>query len=44
LAERPRRDLIIPGLMVFSKFANSYFAGFSDIIQAKAFAPFHKVQ
>jgi 3-dehydrosphinganine reductase len=44
LAKRPRRNLIIPGLMVFSKFANSHFASLSDIVQAKAFAPFHKVQ
>jgi NADP-dependent 3-hydroxy acid dehydrogenase YdfG len=44
LAKRPRRNLITPGLMVFSKFANSHFAGLSDIAQAKAFAPFHKVQ
>ena len=44
LAKRPRRNLIIPGLMVFSKFANSHFACLSDIAQAKAFAPFHKVQ
>jgi NADP-dependent 3-hydroxy acid dehydrogenase YdfG len=43
LAKRPRRNLITPGLLVFSKFINSHIEAFSDIAQAKAFAPYHKI-
>jgi NADP-dependent 3-hydroxy acid dehydrogenase YdfG len=43
LAQRPRRNLLLPWLMGFPTFINSHFGGLSDAAQARAFAPFHKV-
>ena len=43
VARRPRRHLILPWWMVFSKFLNSHFNGISDSIQANAFKPYHEV-
>jgi len=43
LAKWPRRNLVLPRLMLFPKFLNSHFGGLSDTAQAKAFAPYHKM-
>ena len=44
LAKRPRNHLITPGVMVFTKFFNSHLGGLSDSVQAKTFAPYHKIE
>lgn len=43
LAKWPRRNLVLPWLMVFPKFINSHFGALSDVTQARAFAPYHKL-
>ena len=42
LAKRPRRSLILPWMMMFSLIANSHLAGLSDLVQTRAFAPYHQ--
>lgn len=42
LVKRPRRSLILPGIMGLSLFVNSHFPRLSDAAQAKAFAPYHE--
>lgn len=42
LAKRPRRSVFLPWVMTFSIFLNSHFAGFSDSMQARAFASYHE--
>jgi NADP-dependent 3-hydroxy acid dehydrogenase YdfG len=43
LTKRPRRHLITPWWMGLTKFLNSHLNGFSDIVQARAFAPYHEL-
>ncbi len=43
IAKWPRRHLVLPWWMVFSKFLNSHFNGLSDSIQANAFKPYHEM-
>lgn len=42
LVKRPRRSLFLPRIMELSVFFNSHFAGISDIVQARTFAPYHQ--
>jgi short-subunit dehydrogenase len=42
LARRPRRHLIAPWWMVFTKFLNSHFNGISDSLQANIFKSYHQ--
>jgi NADP-dependent 3-hydroxy acid dehydrogenase YdfG len=42
LAKRPRRSLFMPRIMGLSVFFNSHFPGISDMLQARAFAPYHE--
>lgn len=43
LAKRPRKQLIIPWMMLFTKFLNSHFSSISDSVQAGAFKPYHRI-
>jgi NADP-dependent 3-hydroxy acid dehydrogenase YdfG len=43
IAKWPRRALVLPWWMVFSKFLNSHFNGLSDSLQANAFKPYHEI-
>jgi len=42
LARRPRRELITPWFMVFTKLLNSHFNGISDMVQANASKKYHQ--
>lgn len=43
LAKQPRRSLFLPKIMGLSVFFNSHFPRISDYVQARMFAPYHKV-
>ena len=43
LAKQPRRHLILPWWMIFTKFLNSHFNSISDSIQASALKPYHEI-
>ena len=43
LAKWPRHHLIMPWWMGLAKFLNSHLNGFSDVIQARDFAPYHEL-
>jgi NADP-dependent 3-hydroxy acid dehydrogenase YdfG len=43
LAKWPRREVVAPWWMTFSKFLNSHFNGFSDSVQASVFKSHHQI-
>lgn len=43
LAKWPRRQVVTPWWMVFSKFLNSHFNGLSDSVQASVLKPYHQI-
>lgn len=43
LAKWPRRQVVTPWWMTFSKFINSHFNSFSDSVQASVLKPYHQI-